>query len=215
MYCSSCGSNQADGAAFCSGCGQPFAPGAAAVAVAAAPGVVAAPSADGLAVPLLLLPIASVVLFVLAINKVSGEFMLIQAKQVMDDANGFLVSGWGVALLGSAVLAYLDASRVGFGKNPSARGGYRWGPGQWAAGMLLLWVVSFPWYFGARRQVVGSKRRLAPAVGITILVMLVGTIAGAAVSKVQHQVDEKVGELQRSLRQMDQQMQDFQRSLGE
>lgn len=210
MYCPKCGNAQPDGIAACASCGQP-------VAVASAPTVIPAADAgaEGLALPLLLLPLAGLFLFVLATSKVSGQFLLLEAPGRLDSANTFLYAGWGVVLVGSAILAYLDAQRAGFGKRAEARGAYRWGPGQWLAGMLLLWGIAFPWYFAARRQVPGSTRRLLPALGITVLVVGGALVASSAISQVEGQVARAASEMRQQFQQADRELREAMKALGQ
>ncbi len=174
--------------------------------------------------PLLLLPLAGVFFFLMASSKVSGQFMLIEARGILDSANSLLWMGWGLVTIGCAVLAYMDAARCGFGTKPDATGGFKWGPGQWAAGMILLWSVSFPWYFAARRQVQGAPNRFRSALGITILVTIFGLGSAAAIGKVESEVQAKVAEMQRELNKaqrefqqgmqnMDREMREFQRAM--
>jgi len=106
---------------------------------------------DVLGIPLVMLPIAGMALLYMAWSKVSGSFMLIQARSVLDGAKGNFYLALAVVLIGSALLIGIDASRFGYGKNKAhAKSALRTGPIGWAFGQLLMWIIAYPWYMASR-----------------------------------------------------------------
>src|SRR6185437_6013782 len=66
------------------------------------------------------------------------------------------------AVLGTAIWAAIDSSKIGLKRYKS---GISYGPVGLFFGMLLLWIVAFPWYLivrnGIRRGTVALKEEIA------------------------------------------------------
>ena len=157
--------------------------------------------ADVLGIPLLLVPAAGLGVLFLSWQRVSGDFMLLQARDVIVSARTLRWAAVGVVLLGSAILVAVDASRYGLGKNAAhSTWGMRTGPGSWAVAQILLWLIAFPWYMATRKVASPTARNLT--VGAIIMVLLfvsgVGTVTWAISARVD-QVRERVERIQDGL----------------
>jgi hypothetical protein len=170
--------------------------------LSAPPAFIAAPPpaaerSDVLGVPLLLVPVAGLVVLGLAWNRISGDFMLIQARSVIDGAKDMLYVAAAVVLLGSAVLVGIDAARYGFGKDKKhSKAALRTGPVGWALGQVLLWVIAFPWYIDARRH--ASPK----AMKVTVVAILLALLFAAATVGVSVVIDSRVDQVQERIQEI-------------
>ena len=106
-------------------------PRAGGAATAAAPG-----RGDTLGILLLLVPFVGLAMLWFWV----GESMLIQAE------SNLALTGL-VVVVASAVLAGVDASQIGMTRQ---HGG---GPGTVVVGVVILWLVAYPWYMARRTRV--------------------------------------------------------------
>jgi len=145
---------------------------------------------DVMGIPLLLVPVVGLGLVYMAWSKISGDFMLIQARNVIDGSKGNLYLAYAVVLIGSALLVGIDASRFGYGKNKAhTKSALRTGPVGWAFGQLLLWIVAYPWYMFSRIHASSKALKLG---GLSLLFALVFTGGSCAVSST---IDERVNQV--------------------
>jgi hypothetical protein len=90
-----------------------------------------------------------------------------------------------VTVVATAVLVAIEANNFGMGGETDLRpnGKRREGPGEWFAGMLVLWFVAFPLYLN-RRALYGVRRLLWPGLGaVLILSLSAGYMAAQIESK--------------------------------
>jgi hypothetical protein len=130
-----------------------------------------AEASDVLSILILLLPLAGIVPLWFAWDRISGQFLLFEARSVIDGAQNLAYAATALVLLGSAFLVAIDAARLGFGKDSApATSSAKHGPLVWAVFLLLLWVVAFPAYFHSRLALAPKARRLTgAAVGLALL----------------------------------------------
>ncbi len=138
----------------------------------------ASQSPDVLGIPLLLLPVAGLGLLFLAYSKISSEFRIFEARAILEGTDTLVYASLGLTIIGSAILAGIDAGRYGFGKDPkNPVKALRTSPGMWAIGHILLWIVVYPWYIDARRKASPKAGRF------TVLALLLAlAYAGAGLS---------------------------------
>lgn len=154
---------------------------------------------DVLGVPLVLLPVIGLGLLYFAWSRVSGEFMLIEARSVIEGAKTLFYAALGVVILGSAVIVGIDAARYGYGRK-DAKGALKTGPVGWALGQVLLWLIAFPWYVASRRT--ASKRAISLGVPALLLALLFAGGAYLVQSTIDGRVDqvkERIQTIQRGL----------------
>jgi len=145
---------------------------------------------DVLGIPLLIIPLVGIALLYMSWSKISGSFMLIQARSIIDGAKGNYYLALGVVLLGSALLIGIDAARFGFGQNKAhQKSALRTGPVGWAFGQLLLWIIAYPWYMSSRKHASSKAMGLGP---IALLLAICFTIGLVLVNGV---IDERVEEV--------------------
>ena len=110
-----------------------------------------------------------VVIAVVEWNLVRGESLLQRPDRTVSGACG-------IAVAATALLAAIEASMLGFGAaTPAGQPRRESSPLVWFAGLLLLWPVTFPWYFSARKRL--GQRGL---VGAALLVAALLVTTGAA-----------------------------------
>lgn len=102
-------------------------------------------------------------------NLVSGESLLQQPDRTVAGVCS-------VVVVMTALLAAIEASMLGFGAVPPAGQLRRESsPFVWFAGLLLLWPVTFPWFFSARRRL-GQQGRVGVAVLVVALFVATGVV---------------------------------------
>lgn len=126
----------------------------------------ATPSGGGeaLGTLMILLPFVSALLVIFWV----GEMNMFQKP-----GHTLLVLGLGT-VIGTAILASVEAASLGMGSHPDARGKQGNGPITWFIAICVFWIVGFPWYLHQRKHY--GKRSLAFG-GVVIALFFLGSWA--------------------------------------
>lgn len=101
-----------------------------------------------------------------------------------------------VTILGTAILAAIEGSKLGMGNlsDLNKKGKKNSGPAAWFFLMILLWIIAYPVYLWTRSKY-GLKNYLIPG----IFIALVFTVSFFVMSS---NVNQKIGEVQQNINQI-------------
>jgi len=100
-----------------------------------------------------------------------------------------------ITILGTAILAAIEGSKLGMGKpsDLNKKGKKNSGPVAWFFLMVLLWIIAYPFYLWTRSKY-GLKNYLFPGIFIAI-------VFAASLFIMSSNVNQKIGEVQQNINQ--------------
>jgi hypothetical protein len=110
-----------------------------------------------------------------------------------------------IVVVGTAILASIEAARLGFGKDPTRPKIERTSPMLWFFGFLLLWIWEYPRYLYVRSRF-GMKNLCAVGVLVALLFIVSVGVIGTAISESQSELRSQLDGLSRGLEEATSQM---------
>lgn len=140
---------------------------------------------EALGYTILLLPLATTVLIWVWV----GSMNLLQ-----DPATTLTMLGF-ATILATTVLISVEASQLGMGKAAVEKGKRGNGPIAWFIGILVMWIVMFPWYLAKRRWY--GKKNLVVG-GVFVALVFLGSWVGMGTA-----IEQKKAEIRSQLQGID------------
>lgn len=109
-----------------------------------------------------------------------------------------------LVIISTAILAAMEASKLGM-KADRKEGIYS--PTQWAFSILLLWIISYPWYLFKRRRF-GRSNLLVPGIIVAVLFLGISAAIIAAIEQRNREVQEQIQKFQDSALEIQKQLSD-------
>jgi hypothetical protein len=124
------------------------------------------------------------------------EWNLVRGESLLQQPDRMVAAVCSATVLATAVLAAIEASMLGFGAADTPAGQIRREspPLVWFAGLLLLWPISFPWFFSARKRF-GQQGRVGVAVLVVALFVATGVVLLSQIESAKAEVGDALTRL--------------------